>query len=76
MYRSRFPVFIVLQRNMTLPDGTSRTVGFAGQQPPSAKEATLPNAAASFQPAQVDWQVTASYEIFQTPKSWRLSQSK
>ena len=29
-----------------------RTVGFAGQQPPSPKEATLPNAAASFQPAQ------------------------
>lgn len=43
-------------------------VGFAGQQPPSPKEATLPNAAASFQPAQ-GWQVTVSYEIFQTPKS-------
>jgi len=43
-------------------------VGFVGQQPPFPKEATLPNAAASFQPAQLV-QVTVSYEIFQTPKS-------
>jgi hypothetical protein len=37
----------------------------AGQQLPSP---TLPSAAASFHPAQF-WQVTVSYEIFQTPKS-------
>jgi len=29
-------------------------VGFTGQQPPSPKEATLPSAAASFEPAQLD----------------------
>jgi len=36
------------QVSFTLP------VGFTGQQAPSPKEATLPNAAESFQPAQLD----------------------
>jgi len=40
----------------------------AGQQPPFPSAVTLPRAAASFHPAQF-WQLTVSYEIFQTPKS-------
>jgi|SRR5882762_3699290 len=65
-YHSRFPVLIISAQH-DISGGTIPTVGFAGQQPPLL--ATLPNAAACFQPAQLDWQVTVSYEIFQTPKS-------
>lgn len=44
-------------------------VGSAGQQPPPSDAVTLPNAATSSHPVQLDWQEIVSYEIFQTPKS-------